>query len=462
MRHTIVIVGAGFCGSVLAAGLLRRPPANATDIVLVERGASIGRGVAYASHDVPYVLNVPAGRLSVDPQDPMQFLKFVRQMYPEADAEDFVARSLYGDYLQDVLDQAERSAPPQVTLNRVFGEVTAITRAAVAGTAAKPLLATLGDRSSIPADRVVLALGNPPSPLHSWARGLSSHPAYIHDPWRMPKSLGAAHSVLIVGSGLTMVDVALSLSLEGGKMPTVRTISRHGLLPLGQTIFRPTAVQGTGEILLSNASSVRRVFSASRALAREVERSGGDWREVVTFIRHLAPELWRTLPPAERRRFLRHAQSYWDIHRHRLPPHMAQRIDHMRRSGRLRIHAGRIRQLLPEGDELRVVWRRRGSGENESFAVNAVINATGPDYSIRRSTDPLFRSLCDQGLVSADDLDLGLRTGENGACVSADGAPSRELFYLGPMLRADHWEATAAPELRAHAERLARHLAAPV
>ena len=124
--------------------------------------------------------------------------------------------------------------------------------------------------------------------------------------------------------------------------------------------------------------------------------------------------------------------------------------------------SGRIRQLLPEGDELRVVWRRRGSGENESFAVNAVINATGPDYSIRRSTDPLFRSLCDQGLVSADDLDLGLRTGENGACVSADGAPSRELFYLGPMLRADHWEATAAPELRAHAERLARHLAAPV
>jgi uncharacterized NAD(P)/FAD-binding protein YdhS len=274
MRHTIVIVGAGFCGSVLAAGLLRRPPANATDIVLVERGASIGRGVAYASHDVPYVLNVPAGRLSVDPQDPMQFLKFVRQMHPEADAEDFVARSIYGDYLQDVLDQAERSAPPHVTLNRVFGEVTAITRAAVADTAAKPLLATLGDRSSIPADRVVLALGNPPSPLHSWARGLSSHPAYIHDPWRTPKSIGAAHSVLIVGSGLTMVDVALSLSLEGGKMPTVRTISRHGLLPLGQTIFRPTAVQGSGEILLSNASSVRRVFSASRALARWNGRAG--------------------------------------------------------------------------------------------------------------------------------------------------------------------------------------------
>jgi uncharacterized NAD(P)/FAD-binding protein YdhS len=141
---------------------------------------------------------------------------------------------------------------------------------------------------------------------------------------------------------------------------------------------------------------------------------------------------------------------------------MAQRIDYMRRSGRLQIDAGRIRQLVPEGDALRVIWRRRGSGEDESFAVNAVINATGPDYAVRRSADPLFRSLREQGLVSPDDLDLGLRTGPNGACVAGDGAPSRDLFYLGPMLRADHWEATAVPELRAHAERLARHLAAPV
>jgi hypothetical protein len=29
------------------------------------------------------------------------------------------------------------------------------------------------------------------------------------------------------------------------------------------------------------------------------------------------------------------------------------------------------------------------------------------------------------------------------------------------MLRADHWEATAAPELRVHAEQLARHLSDP-
>ena len=458
--RTIAIVGAGFCGSVLASNLLRRPPAEPTRILLIERGTRLSRGMAYAAHDVPYILNVPAGRLSVNPDDPMEFLRFARQAHPEADAEDFLPRALYGDYLQEVLDRAELAAPPHVTLIRMFGEVTRL--GVIASSAAQTSLeAHFADRAPVAADQVVLALGNPRSALHSWAIGVAHHPAYIHDPWTLPRKLQAHHSVLIVGSGLTMVDVALALSLEPGRLPLVRAISRHGLLPLGQTIFRPTAVQGSGEALLSVASSLRCVLAASRALASDVERLGGDWREVVTFIRHLAPELWRRLPLAERRRFLRHVQPYWDVHRHRLPPRMAQRIDHMRRSGRLEVHAGRIRQLVPEGEELRVIWRRRGKDRDESFAAHAVINATGPDYALHRSTDPLLRSLSDQQLVRADELGLGLCTGPHGACIGADGTPRGDLFYLGPMLRADHWEATAVPELRAHAEGLARHLAGP-
>lgn len=138
---------------------------------------------------------------------------------------------------------------------------------------------------------------------------------------------------------------------------------------------------------------------------------------------------------------------------------MGARVEHMRRSGKLKVHAGRIQQLIPEGAQLRVVWRRRGGAEIESFAVDAVINATGPDYALKRLRDPLLQSLRAEGWICEDRLDLGLRTAEYGACVSADGVRSKRLFYLGPMLRADTFEATAATELRTHAERLARHLA---
>ena len=92
------------------------------------------------------------------------------------------------------------------------------------------------------------------------------------------------------------------------------------------------------------------------------------------------------------------------------------------------------------------------------MTVDMVVNATGPDYVLKRSTDALFQSLRAAGLVCADALKLGLRTARHGACLDAQGRAGDKLYYLGPMLRADHWESTAAPELRNHAERLAGHL----
>jgi uncharacterized NAD(P)/FAD-binding protein YdhS len=93
MRKALVIVGGGFCGTVLAANLLRRPPSDATDIVLIERGSTMGRGVAYAAREFPYLLNVPAARLSADSQDPLQFLRFAQRHAPDADGEDFLPRA---------------------------------------------------------------------------------------------------------------------------------------------------------------------------------------------------------------------------------------------------------------------------------------------------------------------------------------------------------------------------------
>jgi uncharacterized NAD(P)/FAD-binding protein YdhS len=459
MRNTIAIVGAGFSGTVLAANLLRRPLSNASDIVLIERGAVMGRGTAYAEREFPYLLNVPAARLSADSKDPAQFLRFAQRHVPGLGGEDFLPRALYGDYLQDLLAQAERAATESTRLLRVFDEVRDITRRG----GSQPFAVQFAGRPPILADRVILALGNPlPQPL-PWAAALSGHRAYRPDPWDLPKTLGAEHSVLIVGNGLTMADVVSALSHDSARVPLIHTISRRGLIPLPQTAFRPTAVQDDGEALLARAHSIRQVLAVSRELARSMQEKGGDWREVVTFIRHLAPALWRRLPEAEQRRFVRHLQAHWDIHRHRLPPQLGERIAALRRSGNLQVNAGRIDSATAVGERLRVAWRPRGSRSAAvTLTVDMVVNATGPHYSLRRSADPLLNSLRAAGLVCEDALDLGLRTALHGACVDAQGTPSRHLYYLGPMLRASHWEATAATELRNHAERLAAHLAGSV
>ena len=250
-----------------------------------------------------------------------------------------------------------------------------------------------------------------------------------------------------------------ALTQDAGRAPLLHTISRRGLVPLPQTTFRPSAVRGDGEALLACADSIRRVLAMARELAREVENRGGDWREVVTFIRHLAPALWRRLPPAEQRRFVRHLQAYWDVHRHRMPPQLGDRIASLRRSGRLRVNAGRIDSVTAAGERLRCRGGRAAAAPRHADG-GLDRQRDGPGLlaqALRRIR--CSNSLRAAGWVSEDALNLGLRTARHGACVDAQGRRANTSTISGPMLRAGHWEATAATELRNHAERLAAHLA---
>ena len=322
------------------------------------------------------------------------------------------------------------------------------------------LAAEFADRAPILGDVLILTLGSPSVPLPRWAEGLNGHAAFRQDPRNLPETLGSEHSVLIVGNGLTMADAASALSRHPERVPTLHTISRRGLLPKTQTTFDTGALRGRGETLLSSAHSLRKLLRASRDLAREVEKLGGDWRAAITFIRGLVPDLWRHLPQAERRRFVRHLQVHWDTYRHRLPPQITERLEQLRRSGKLQVRAGRIQNVVAvDHRRLAVTWRPRGSGVTAQLSVDMVVDATGPNYNIERSTDPLITSLRGAGLVSPDPLRLGLRTAGFGACVDVHGRASERLFYLGPMLRAEHLDATAAAELSDYAQELATHLA---
>ncbi|HWK74815.1 MAG TPA: FAD/NAD(P)-binding protein [Povalibacter sp.] len=456
LLRTIVIIGAGFSGTLVAASLLRRPPGGPTRLILIERSETAGRGVAYADHAFPYLLNVPAGRMSANSAAADEFLQFVRKRIPGATGEDFVPRSLYGEYLQEVLLAAQLSAPGNIHLEIWRGEVSAIRRIE----RHLPLQLELADGRKVTADDVVLALGNPRPASLPAAAAIADHPAYIADPWAQDLKFSRHQTVLLIGTGLTMADVVNAATADPQTAPRIHALSRHGFVPPRQTPFRPEAFRGDGNALLLAASrSLRSLTAAVRLLATEAEKCGGDWREAVTFVRHMAPTIWQRMSQRDRERFIRHLRAHWDIHRHRLPPEILQRIDLLRGNGQLQIHAGRILRFEPRAGRIEVQWRPRHEHATQTLAVDKVVNCTGPDYAIARSPEPLWRNLLQCGLCVADPLGLGLRTGPKGAVIDADGWPGPHLFYVGPMLRADHWEATAASELRVHAEQLAGLLA---
>lgn len=469
LPRTLVIVGAGFSGTAVAINLLQLSYWRPVRIVLIERGERMARGTAYAQKPYPYLLNVPASRMSLNSSDPLEFLKFAQQRLPDATADDFLPRALYGEYLETALRDAELASPPHVRLHRIHGEVAAIDRT----NSTTPFRVELNDGSSFVADDVVLALGNPPPGSVPGTEPLLGLPQYVADPWSSPPQLQPGETVLIIGTGLTMADTVLAGSGAGAGVAaevdqplprnvTFHAISRRGLVPPSQTAFRHVGCDDDGVALLRAASSsARRLLRAVRELTDEVQRRGGDWREAITCVRNFAPAIWQRLPDLERQRFLRHARPYWDVHRHRLPSETLERLHDLRRADKLHVHAGRISKFELVGKKVRVTWRARGTGDIQTLLVDRVINCTGADYNPNRSSDPLMRSLLARGLVTADALGLGLRTSNHGAVLDSRNRVASNLYYIGPMLRADHWESTAAQELRVYAERLAHHLAAP-
>jgi uncharacterized NAD(P)/FAD-binding protein YdhS len=419
----------------------------------------MARGAAYADRSYAYLLNVPAGRMSMNSSDPLEFLKFAQKRIPEATEDDFLPRALYGDYLESVLLNAELPSPEHVQLHKVRGDVCAVERTS----GSSNFRVEFDDRTMFIADDVVLALGNPPPANLPGTQALRASPQYIADPWSAPSSFKPKESVLVIGTGLTMADTVIAGDEATAGEATFHAISRHGMIPPTQTAFRHAGCDGNdGPLLRAASHSARRLFRAVRNLTDDVQSRGGDWREAITRVRTLAPSLWQRLPTKERQRFLRHARPYWDVHRHRLPTQTLAKLNEMQRQNKLHVHAGRISSFELVGEKIRVSWRARGGNTTQTLLVDRVVNCTGADYNPARSQDPLMRSLLKNGALAPDALGLGLRTSAYGAVIDSRNRVTNNLYYIGPMLRADHWECTAAQELRVHAEQLARHLATPV
>jgi len=447
ISFTIAIVGGGFSGTTLASELLlsRNP---AIKVVLIEREGCPGRGVAYSTHFPGHLLNVTAQNMGALANDPLHFLRWAREHYNhETQPNDYLPRRVYGKYVESILCEAIERNPNRFEWKR--DEALSITP--VHGKAN----ILLRSRCRILADVVVLALGNfPPSDLKLPGRNELSR-RYVPNPWSVNAldEIAPKDSVVLVGSGLTSVDVAISLRARGflGK---IHMLSRHGLLPQTHKASEPWAAQW-------DHAPTRRVRSLVRLIRTEVakaESQNSDWRAVIDSIRPFTQDIWRSLKLQEQRRFLRHLRAHWDVHRHRVAPEIGKLLENEMAEGRLEIHAGRITEYREEGDTVEVSYRKRGRRKSRKLGVDYVINCTGPDGDCRRVDSPLLSNLLNQQLVRPDPLLLGLDTAEDGALLDVRGVPSGFLYTVGPLRKGHLWETIAVPEIRVQVSELALHL----
>ncbi|WP_213876518.1 FAD/NAD(P)-binding protein [Pseudomonas sp. dw_358] len=448
---TLVIIGAGFSGTVVAIEFLARATA-ADQVIIVNRSGKMARGLAYGTNSPRHLLNVPAGNMTALVDDPDSFLNYCNALGHSVEPATFVPRHQYGEYLSHLLDQAigDSSADCQ---QRV-GEVTSVQKDGHKTTV------HIAGQPELVADHVVLAFGNFPPARIPGLDAIDTLNHYVPDPW-MPLPEAPAEKpleILLIGSGLTAVDSILEIS---ARHPRARftLLSRRGLLPAGHRDKLP---------VIPYDASIRQRIAAQPASAREYLKAVRQeialhpelWRDVIAALRPITPTLWQALSVRERARFLRHLQPYWDVHRHRLAPATWDYLQQVVSTGKVRLTCGRVLSIEGNNEKMRAQIQPRGGNDPLRLTFDWVINCTGPSTRILKLNSKLIRQLLAAGTIAVDELELGLRVAGDGAIINAHGERLPWISYVGPMLKAANWEATAVPELRHHARALAIRLSA--
>jgi uncharacterized NAD(P)/FAD-binding protein YdhS len=418
----IGVIGAGFTGTVLALQLAQR----GVPVHLVEPRPP-GPGLAYGTEDPLHLLNVPAKSMSAFPDEPTHFLDWVTRQPSGGSARSARRRDR---------TPSCRARCMAATCANCSGVASGITHHAVAAEDVVPqgggyVIAPLG----LVVRAVALCLGNPPP------RAGEAAPGVVNDPWAPGglDGLDADAAVAILGTGLTMADMVMTLRLRHGHRGTIHAVSRHGWLPLphAEPLPAPRPAPALGG---SVSAMMRSIRAASAALP---------WQAGVDGFRGQLQPIWRAMDPTARARFLRHARTPWNLHRHRLPPLVAARLAAEAEAGTLRLHAGRLAGYA-EGE---MTLHPRGGGAARRVPAQRLAPLYRSRPRRRSGRAAIGPCPAGRGLLCQDGLSLGLEVEPD----RLEAAPG--LHVLGPPTRAALWEATAVPELRVQAARVAELLA---
>jgi uncharacterized NAD(P)/FAD-binding protein YdhS len=447
-RPTVAIIGAGASGMLLATHLLRISTVRQVPVraVLIDRKTPSG-GAAYSTNDPHHRLNVTAGRMSGFPDEHDHFVRWRAHNIGDDDPGAYAGRWEYRRYLEDILATAQQEAPAGIGLARV---VSGVERLDVLATHARLRFEGGG---SLEADSVVLALGNPPPQPPHGCEDARDHPAYVNDPWA-PGALDrhpppGDSPVLLIGSGLTMVDVAMTLST---RFPHARllAVSRTGLLPRAHLPGRTTPKPNT--LVLTPDASLPELVDA--ILTRSAI-GDAQWHQLVDDVRPRTQALWKRLSTDERIDFLATRHRAWCVRRHRMPPQVATTLANLIGTGALVARSGSVELSTTISDTLEA-----RISTNLRRTVSLAVNCTGPGLDPRANPDPLVRQILTEGHVCAHPAGVGFDTHVDGSFRTRDGTPTSRLYTLGPPRIGELYETTAIPEIREQAQALAGTLVA--
>lgn len=424
------------------------PAAKTISVALFEPGEP-GPGVPYQTRQPLHVLNVPAGRMSAIASEGDHFLTWYRaQGHSTASGGDFVPRGEYGQYLRHLASAAsKRISIEQIHSHAVHLETTR-----------EGIRVVAADGREVRGKQAVLAWGhNPPRIPREIDQSAREHPGYINNPWGVHAiSSRLEQGALLIGTGLTMIDCAVSIASQS---PDYRmlAISRRGLMPQPHRHHDAPPRNLPPPPIAYWPTSTSGLLKAIRAYVLTCRNKDFDWREAITALRPVTGQLWQGLSNSDKRRFLEKLVPYWDSHRHRVAPQVAARADQLQTGGQLEVVAARLVRVCAAGESLEATILDRGAAAPRTVRVGCAVNCTGPETDVGRSDNPLVKQMLAAKLIAPDVMRLGIECDEQGH-PTVDGESRERLWTIGPVRKAQLWETIAVPEIRVQAEELAAKL----
>jgi uncharacterized NAD(P)/FAD-binding protein YdhS len=429
----VAVIGGGLSATALAC-VLAEQASPAHRIAFFNR-ADLGPGTAYAPQSASLLMNGPIRAMSAVPGDDSHLMRY---LVDEA-ADALICRARFGAYLRAT---AASALARHAGMTHERAEIVDIERTG----SGYRLSDDAGRRYD--ARAVVLALGNLPPTDRFLPESVRRHPGYAGDPWTADIShFDPAAEVIVIGSRLTAMDT-IALLDECAFRGRVHIVSRHGLLPL----VEDASIRGVDPATLD--LDTRTPYTMLRSLRRAAKTFPGDWRAVVESLRSITPTIWSGWNNRERKRFLRHLQSMWAIHRYRVPPATYAAFARMQAEGRITMHRGRVRGGTANARG--ITLHLAAPGGPLDLHASYVVNCTGPNGDLRTVTHPFVRNALARGVFRPDALALGIDADMNYRVLDAGGEAQPQLFAIGPLLRGLWYETTAVNEIRKHATAIAK------
>ena len=447
---TVCIIGGGFSGSLTAIQLLAI--SNNVQVKLLNDGHPLIRGIAYSTAADEHLLNVPAGRMSAFPDQPAHFTAWLRSKpeyrsyITETLDTEFIPRMMYGAYLQELMNAHSTNERLEIIAAKAIS----------VDEKNEGYQITLNTGQTISANALVLAMGNfLPAAPKIVNRAVFEHVRYFKSPWNNAylKDLSDDETVLLIGTGLTMVDCVLSLKKIKFKGKII-AVSPRGYIPASHAkaaVYSDFYTEIKDEPLLE-------IFKAVRKHLKTAANAGLPWQLVIDSIRPYAQAIWTGLSKKEKQQFTSHLRHIWGVARHRLPENIFNTIMDAVKSGQLQVIGGRIAAMDEAGTSFRVSIKPRKEQSLQPLGVSRIVNCTGPQINYAELNDPFVKSLLSNSLIYPDALKMGIAAAQNGQVLNGEGNPVKNVYALGSLLRGVLWETTAVPEIRRQAENVARQI----